>query len=156
MTTEGSTAPSSPAQDVTGARIGAAIIDIILLGVVFVVMAMLLGDFGSTENEDGSSSGFSASLGTAGSIIYFIIVMGYYMGMEVQMAGQTIGKKVTGIKVVTATGQPYDWGKSFIRNILRIIDGLPFLYLVGFIVMVSSKQKQRIGDMAAGTRIVKA
>ena len=46
--------------------------------------------------------------------------------------------------------------KSFIRNLLRIIDGLPVFYLLGLIVMVSSKRKQRIGDMAAGTVVVKA
>jgi uncharacterized RDD family membrane protein YckC len=47
-------------------------------------------------------------------------------------------------------------GKVAIRTVLRIVDGLPFLYLLGLIVVAVSKQNQRIGDMAAGTLVVKA
>jgi uncharacterized RDD family membrane protein YckC len=53
-------------------------------------------------------------------------------------------------------GQPLTRQKVAIRTVLRLVDGLPFLYLVGFIAMVASKQKQRLGDMAAGTIVVKA
>jgi uncharacterized RDD family membrane protein YckC len=45
--------------------------------------------------------------------------------------------------------------KAFLRNLLRVIDGLPFLYLLGLLLVVLSKRKQRLGDMAAGTIIVK-
>jgi uncharacterized RDD family membrane protein YckC len=42
-----------------------------------------------------------------------------------------------------------------VRTILRIVDSLPAFYLLGFIVVVASKEKQRIGDMAAGTVVVR-
>jgi uncharacterized RDD family membrane protein YckC len=61
-----------------------------------------------------------------------------------------------GLRVETLDGSPYSPTKAFIRNLLRVIDALPFLYLLGLIVMVSSKRKQRLGDMAAGTVVVKA
>jgi uncharacterized RDD family membrane protein YckC len=137
------------APDVVGQRIGAAIVDMILLAILFVVMSML---FGQSESGDGS---FSVNLSGAPFIIYVLLSFGYYMGMEFKL-GQTVGKKLTGIKVVSTDGQVLTPGKVAIRNILRIVDGLPFLYLVGFIAMVTSKQKQRIGDMAAGTLVVKA
>ncbi len=135
-----------------GPRIVAAIIDVVILAVVFVILAVLFGDFGSSSSGNGSS--FNASLGTLGSLIFFVIVMGYYFVLESQ-TGQTIGKKVMNIRVTavdgTLTGQ-----KVAIRTILRIIDGLPFLYLLGVIVAAASSKNQRIGDMAAGTVVVRA
>ncbi|HEU0073165.1 MAG TPA: RDD family protein [Dehalococcoidia bacterium] len=140
--------PPAPRENVTGIRIVAALIDIILLAVVFGLMAALFGD---TKSDD---DGFSVNLSGAPGIIYFLIVLAYYLGLET-MAGQTLGKKVMGIKVVAIDG-PLTLGKVAIRTVLRIIDGLPFLYLLGLIVVAISKQNQRIGDMAAGTLVVKA
>jgi uncharacterized RDD family membrane protein YckC len=138
----------APRENVTGIRIVAAIIDIILLAVVFGVMAALFGDSSSDNNS------FSVNLSGGAAVIYFLIVVGYYLGLET-MGGQTLGKKVMSIKVVAVDG-PLTFGKVAIRTILRIVDGLPFLYLLGLIVVAVSKQNQRIGDMAAGTLVVKA
>lgn len=138
----------APRENVTGIRIVAAIIDIILLGVIFGVMTALFGD---TKSDD---DGFTFNLSGGPGIIYFLIVLGYFLGLET-MSGQTLGKKVVGIKVVAIDG-PLTLGKVAIRTVLRIVDGLPFLYLLGLIVVAVSKQNQRIGDMAAGTLVVKA
>lgn len=140
--------PPAPRENVTGSRIVAAFIDIILLGVVFAVLAALFGD---TNSDD---DGFSVNLSGAPGIIYFLIVFGYYLGLEA-MYGQTLGKKVMGIKVVAIDG-PLTLGKVAIRTVLRLVDGLPALYLLGLIVVAVSKQNQRIGDMAAGTLVIKA
>jgi uncharacterized RDD family membrane protein YckC len=140
--------PPAPRENVTGSRIVAAFIDIILLGVVFAVLAALFGD---TNSDD---EGFSVNLSGAPGIVYFLIVLAYYLGLET-MYGQTLGKKVMGIKVVAIDG-PLTLGKVAIRTVLRLVDGLPILYLLGLIVVAVSKQNQRIGDMAAGTLVVKA
>jgi len=87
------------------------------------------------------------------ALLYFIVVLAYYIVPEVQM-GKTLGKMVMGLKVVAENGS-YSWGKAFIRNILRIVDGLPVLYLVGVICIAVTKKHQRIGDMAAGTLVVR-
>jgi uncharacterized RDD family membrane protein YckC len=142
-------APIAAVQDVTGPRIGAAVIDIIILAILFLVMSML---FGESESGDG---GFSANLTGVPFLIYVVLSFLYYFGMEFK-TGQTIGKMALKLKVATVDGQPLTPGKVAIRTVLRIVDGLPFLYLVGFIAMVASKQKQRIGDMAAGTTVVRA
>jgi len=127
----------------------AALIDIAVLFVVFVIMAALFGDAGSNEDD----SGFSLNLSGLPALIYFIIVLGYYFLLEMS-GGQTIGKKVMGIKVVAVDGVLTP-GKVIIRTLLRIVDGLPLFYLIGIIVIATSQRKQRIGDMAAGTIVVK-
>jgi len=61
------------------------------------------------------------------------------------------------IRVVDeATLQHLDFARSLVRNILRIIDWLPFFYLIGFILIATNPKKQRIGDMAARSIVVKA
>jgi uncharacterized RDD family membrane protein YckC len=146
MTTEPATTPTY--EDVTGKRIVAALIDILIIFVFAVIMAVLFGD---TESGDG---GASFELSGLPAIITFIAVFAYYFVMEAT-SGQTVGKKVMGIKVISLDGQ-LSYGKVAIRTILRILDGLPVFYLVGIIAIAVSKQKQRIGDLAAGTLVVKA
>jgi uncharacterized RDD family membrane protein YckC len=68
--------------------------------------------------------------------------------------GGTLGKMALGMKVVKEDGAKLDWGASLIRNILRIVDGF-FFYLVGAIVVWTSKKRQRLGDMVAHTLVVR-
>ena len=135
------------AENVTGIRIVAGIIDVVLLFVLFLVMSMLFGD------SDSGDGGVSVNLNGAPALLYFLLAFGYYLVLEAT-TGQTLGKKVMGLKVVALEGE-LSWGKVAIRTILRILDGL-FLYLVGVICIAVSKKHQRIGDMAAGTIVVKA
>jgi uncharacterized RDD family membrane protein YckC len=90
--------------------------------------------------------GFSAQL-------YFLVIFAYYVLLEWQLGG-TLGKLVTGMRVRKDTGEPLDLKASLIRNVLRIIDFLPFFYLVGAISVWNSKTKQRIGDRLAKTVVV--
>jgi len=134
---------------VTGRRIVAALIDLILLGILFLVMAATLGDFGSTDG-----TGFSASLGGGPAILYAFLVLAYYIILEGVIAA-TLGKVAMGLKVVKAKGEPYRWGSVLLRNILRPIDALPLLYLVGLISIAVTPKKQRLGDLAAHTLVVR-
>jgi uncharacterized RDD family membrane protein YckC len=87
-------------------------------------------------------------------IITFIIFVAYFTYLE-GTRGQTIGKMVMKIKVVREDGSSIDISTAFIRNILRVIDGL-FAYLVGAIIIWTSHKRQRLGDIAAKTVVVKA
>jgi uncharacterized RDD family membrane protein YckC len=150
---EETTSPAPAAVvDVTGSRIVAGLIDIVVIAVVFVVMAAIFGDSNAGSDDDGSS--FSVSLTGPAFIIYILIVVGYYFGLEYKK-GQTLGKMIMGLRVAAVEGE-LTAQKVIIRTLLRIVDSLPVLYLVGFIVMLTSGRKQRIGDMAAGTVVVKA
>ena len=103
----------------------------------------------------GSTSGAGFGLEGAPALLWFLIAMAYYVVMEVTSGG-TIGKKVMGLKVVMAGGGgAISWQASIIRNLLRIVDGL-FFYLVGAIVIWVSKSRQRLGDMAAKTLVVRS
>ena len=81
-------------------------------------------------------------------------MVGYYFMLEMQN-GQTVGKRIMHLRVVAVDGVLTPQ-KVLIRTLLRIVDGLPVFYLVGLLVMVTSARKQRVGDMAAGTLVVKA
>ena len=125
-----------------GKRAVAIIIDMIVLVIVGWVIGMGTGGM--------STSGFS--LAGAPALLWFLIALAYYVVMEVQMGG-TLGKLALGLKVVKESGEKVDWQTSVIRNILRIVDGF-FFYLVGAIIVWTSKKKQRLGDIVAHTLVV--
>jgi uncharacterized RDD family membrane protein YckC len=134
---------------VTGRRVLAIIVDGLVLGVLFWVMSLL---FGSSSAE---GSAVSASLGTVGTFTYLIITFAYYALLEGYL-GQTVGKMLLGIKVVREdNGEVPGLGAAAIRTVLRLIDVLPFAYLVGFITVLISGKNQRLGDMAANTLVVR-
>jgi uncharacterized RDD family membrane protein YckC len=134
---------------VTGRRVLAIIVDGLVLGVLFWVMSMI---FGTSSVEGGAAS---ASLGTLGTLLYAILAFGYFTLLEGQL-GQTLGKMLLGIKVVREdNGEVPGLGAAAIRTVLRIIDALPFAYLVGFISILISSKNQRLGDMAANTLVVR-
>lgn len=73
------------------------------------------------------------------------------------LTGWTIGKLITGIRTVREDGRPPGLLKAFVRWLLLIVDGFPyFLPLVGFIMGLSTVGHRRLGDMAAGTFVVRA
>jgi len=135
--------------EVTGKRIVAALTDIVILGVVFVVMALA---FGSSEAEGGSAN---VSLTGGPFMLYLLIDLVYYIGSEIAFRA-TPGKLVMSLRIASADETSLTPGRVALRNILRIIDGLPVLYLVGLVTVAASKRNQRIGDMAARTVVVAA
>ncbi len=60
-----------------------------------------------------------------------------------------------GLEVVTESGEPISLNQSIVRNLLRVIDGLPTMYLLGFILAAFSDRTQRLGDKVANTLVVK-
>ena len=90
-----------------------------------------------------------------GGLLGLVITFGYYIYLEGNY-GQTIGKMALGIVVVTEAGDHIEYREATIRTVLRIVDVLPFLYLVGFIVVLITDRKQRIGDLVADTVVVRA
>jgi uncharacterized RDD family membrane protein YckC len=85
-----------------------------------------------------------------------LIWLVYYAVMETAV-GATVGKLVTGIRVVRRDGSKPDLATSLKRTVLRVVDGFPFVlpYLVGAIAVWSSPTKQRLGDRWAGTYVVR-
>jgi RDD family len=74
---------------------------------------------------------------------------------EVLASGRTPGKRVTHLRVVRERGTPVDLPASAIRNLLRLIDILPTAYLVGLASILITERNQRLGDLAAGTLVIR-
>jgi uncharacterized RDD family membrane protein YckC len=133
-------------------RIVAAVVDIVILGVVgFVIMLIFGVPFASMGNP---MAMMAAS--TVASVISALIALAYFVYFE-GTTGQTFGKKMVNIKVVMEKGgRQLQYADALVRNILRIIDFLPVFYILGFILIAVSENKQRLGDMAARTIVVEA
>jgi len=91
----------------------------------------------------------------AGILGYFGLSTGYGIVLEWRLRGQTLGKRVLGLRVMDAQGLRLDFSQIVIRNLLRAIDLLPLFYLVGGMVAVFTRNAQRLGDLAANTIVVR-
>lgn len=101
-----------------------------------------------------------AFFGEAGTgvmmVAMFLLYWGYPIAFEVLRDGQTIGKRVMGLRVVNANGTPVTWLPSVVRNLLRTVDMLPFAYGFGLASSLLDDHGRRLGDHAAGTLVVYA
>jgi hypothetical protein len=79
--------------------------------------------------------------------VYFVLTEGFL--------GATLGKMIFRVRVLKEDGSPCGLGPAVVRNVLRFIDALPFLYLIGAILIIRSNKKQRLGDRVAKTIVVK-
>jgi uncharacterized RDD family membrane protein YckC len=133
---------------VTGRRILATIVDVIIFSVFYWLLSMV---FGSATVEGGT---IAFSLGALGSLIYFVGIFAYYLFMEGYL-GQTVGKMLLGIKVVREdTGGLPGLGPAAWRTVLRVIDGILF-YAVAFVSVLATQKNRRLGDMAGHTLVVR-
>ena len=85
----------------------------------------------------------------------FVVIFGYFWISEALFSGQTLGKRALRLRVVGDRGEPMTWMQAGIRNVVRIIDFLPYGYGVGMIVLFANGRGKRLGDLAAGTIVVK-
>jgi uncharacterized RDD family membrane protein YckC len=88
------------------------------------------------------------------ALITFLVAMAYGILLEWRWRGQTLGKRVMRLRVIDAGGLRLEFTQVVIRNLLRAVDLLPILYLVGGSVALATRKCQRLGDLAAGTIVV--
>lgn len=86
---------------------------------------------------------------------YFAISVAYAILLEWRWRGQTIGKRLLGLRVIDVHGLRLQLPQIALRNLLRVVDILPFFYLVGGLTAVFSRNAQRLGDMAANTVVTR-
>lgn len=89
------------------------------------------------------------------TLLYFVLSVGYGIACEGWLRGQTLGKRLLGLRVMDARGLRLTPAQVVLRNLLRPIDSLPALYLIGGIAALLSPRGQRLGDLAAGTVVVR-
>src|SRR5439155_396459 len=85
----------------------------------------------------------------------FVVIFGYFWACEAFWSGQTVGKKVFRLRAVGDRGEPMTFVQAGIRNVVRIVDFLPYAYGVGVVVLFINGKGKRLGDLAAGTIVVK-
>ena len=85
----------------------------------------------------------------------FVIVFGYFWACEAFWSGQTVGKKVFRLRAVGDRGEPMTFIQAGIRNLVRYVDFLPYGYGLGLVVLFINGKGKRLGDLAAGTIVVK-
>jgi uncharacterized RDD family membrane protein YckC len=130
-----------------GIRALAAIGDFLLLTLVFGVAGAA---FGSAPEQ-----GFGFSFQGTAAVAAYLAGFAYFIVTEAMWGGTPV-KRLFGLRVLRADdGLQLGWSESVIRNVLRIVDVLPVLYLVGFIFAVSSPKAQRLGDRIARTVVVR-
>jgi hypothetical protein len=88
-------------------------------------------------------------------VLPLLVYIGYDVLFETLGSGRTPGKRATGLRVLRADGGAEDGVASLIRNVLRLIDGLPLSYVPGIVSILATKRNQRLGDLAAGTIVVR-
>jgi uncharacterized RDD family membrane protein YckC len=127
-----------------GSRFLAAIVDTtIQVGMLLLIVLFV------------SLAGSSGPVTAMGTILAFLVFLGYDILFETKASGRTPGKHLTGLRVVRRGGGPVGFRTSAVRNLLRVIDLLPGMYLVGIVCVLVTKQNQRLGDLAAGTLVLR-
>jgi len=122
-------------------RFFAFAVDFAIRAVVFVILLLVMLPFGNL--------GVGVLL-----VLLFAIEWLYPVLFEVFWRGQTPGKKALGISVINDDLTPVTLGTSLVRNLLRTVDFLPLLYLLGLVTMLFNRRFQRLGDLAAGTLVI--
>jgi uncharacterized RDD family membrane protein YckC len=136
-----------------GSRFIAALADSLIIlalqALVYFTLFLIMGEETLFESEN------VAWITALFSFIGFALLWGYYIFFEMLWNGQSPGKRWSGLRVVRADGTPITLAESLVRNLVRLIDFLPFLYGVGVVTMFVNNQSRRLGDFAAGTLVVR-
>jgi uncharacterized RDD family membrane protein YckC len=144
------------ARRVPSAGIGRRFVAVLLDSlIVFLPLGILMGALpkaAPAAPQDGYATA-SAHVETDVQIIWLILALCYYVLAE-GLTGRTLGKRIVGIRVVGEDGADITFGAALVRNLLRIVDGL-LGYLVGVIFALTSPRRQRLGDRAAHTVVVR-
>lgn len=133
-----------------GSRFLALLIDTVAQ--VLMLAAVVIVVFVAGLNLHGTAGYIVFGLGT---ISIAIVLLGYFVFFEIVWNGQTPGKRAMRLRVILTSGYPVTPFAVLIRNILRLVDVLPSLYAVGVITMIINRRSRRVGDLVAGTMVIK-
>jgi uncharacterized RDD family membrane protein YckC len=136
-----------------GSRVLAAFLDVVAISVV---------ELGGTLLANGGSRQLGSLLGrsifSAIVTLLFLLVfpLAYWVLLETLWNGQTLGKRLVGIRVLRDTGAPAGFIAITARGLVRLLDVVPFVLPIDILLIVLTGKSQRLGDLVAGTVVVKA
>lgn len=134
-----------------GPRAFAFLADLVLLFVSWVIALVLYSISGDLlrDWQTLSALGQLAALATV-----LLLGWGWDVAWETLGGGRTPGKRLLGLRVVRADGAPVGLGEALVRNLLRAVE-LPLGYAPGVLAVALTARRQRLGDLAAGTLVVR-
>ncbi len=135
-----------------GIRLLAQAIDTILLFLVFILVSLVVyllltgaGEFAVVGEEPQSWPLWLVF--ACAAFVYYWVCEGLW--------GQTLGKRLCDLRVLRVDGSPIGLGRALVRTLARVVDVLPVFYLVGAVAIWLTPRHQRLGDLAAGTVVVR-
>jgi uncharacterized RDD family membrane protein YckC len=134
-----------------GTRALAYLVDLAVRGVVLLLAAVAF----SVVYEQQLFTALSSGVRTAAVVGFFLLQWGYATLFEAFWNGQTPGKRLMGIRVIKEGGFPASFFDVALRNVVRTVDFLPIFYGLGIVCVFLTKRHQRIGDLVAGTLVVR-
>jgi uncharacterized RDD family membrane protein YckC len=136
-----------------GSRFIAVLIDTLIWGAGLAILGLIAWAFQpALQAFNGLSYQWAVALST---IALFALNWGYFTAFEAFWNGRTPGKRVARIRVIQRSGRAIGIFESMARNFIRYVDQIPFFYAVGVIAVFATRQHQRLGDLAAGTLVVR-
>ncbi len=137
-----------------GSRFVALLVDMLIWFAGFLLLVILLAIF-----LPGIEAFSKISEQWAVAVVIFIVFLlfwGYFTLFEAFWNGRTPGKRVARIRVIQRSGRAISLFESMARNLVRYVDMQPFpMYAVGVVAIFSTRHHQRLGDLAAGTLVVR-
>ena len=135
---------------VTGRRVVQYLIDSFLVSIIPSLV--------SIPFDQSNSTGMHVVGGMVSFVLFVLISLAYWVFLAHRMKGQTLGMKLLSLRVISKGGGPATKTQLFIRWICLIVDAIPYTWpftgLVGFIVILCSRNRQRIGDHLARTLVI--
>ena len=129
-----------------GTRAIAQVLDLLIVSAILVAVYLVAVAVSLASVVPGQLIGILGS---------FVVIFGYFWVSEALWSGQTVGKKAFRLRAVGDRGEPLTFAQAGIRNVVRIVDFLPYGYGVGLITLFVNGKGKRLGDLAAGTIVVK-
>jgi len=131
-----------------GSRFLAQLIDSLILTAILIVVYIVILVIGISLHDQQLTIVLLILAG-------FVITFFYFLIAEATFAGQTPGKRALKLRVVGDQGQPITFSQALIRNLVRLVDFLPAYYGVGLVTLFINGRGKRLGDLAAGTLVVR-
>lgn len=136
-----------------GSRSLAKFIDFVCVGGILIPIGLVVTTISSFFSLVISYEVPSIIIGICFILLAFIPIL-YFSLMEYWFKGQTIGKWILRLRVITDDGRHPSFSSIFLRNLLQLVDLLPGFYLLGLATMFVHPKEKRMGDLVAGTLVV--
>jgi uncharacterized RDD family membrane protein YckC len=141
-----------------GSRFLAIMADTLIQIVVYILFVVAIALLLSDVHGNGATPSPRVMAWTIAILVFlhFLAYWGYFTLFEGLWHGQTPGKRLFKLRVIKDSGRQIGFVEAMARNLLRIIDVLPGMYLVGILAVLFHPQRKRLGDMVAGSLVVHA